>query len=92
LSLAPNLTSVADLLGVDVPTVRTRPWGNTLLAGRDFRRTDKLTSPKVCVVNEAFAKKYFGGINAVGHKIGVGIDPGTKTDITIVGVSRNTKL
>jgi ABC-type antimicrobial peptide transport system permease subunit len=50
-----------------------------------------LTSPKVCVINEAFAKKYFGGINAVGHKIGMGIDPGTKTDITIIGVSRNTK-
>ena len=62
-----------------------------LLAGRDFRRTDILTSPKVCIVNEAFAKKYFGTINAVGHKIGMGIDPGTKTDITIVGVARSTK-
>ncbi len=62
-----------------------------LLAGRDFRRTDILTSPKVCIVNEAFAKKYLGTINAVGHKIGMGIDPGTKTDITIVGVARNTK-
>jgi predicted permease len=63
----------------------------TMLAGRDFRRTDILTSPKVCIVNEAFAKKYFGTINAVGHKIGMGIDPGTKTDITIVGVARSTK-
>ncbi len=63
----------------------------TLLAGRDFRRTDTVSSPKVCIVNEAFAKKYFGGINAVGHKIGMGIDPGTKTDITIIGVARSTK-
>jgi len=63
----------------------------TLLAGRDFRITDTLTSPKVCIVNEAFAKKYFGTANAVGHKIGMGIDPGTKTDITIVGVARSTK-
>lgn len=62
-----------------------------LLAGRDVRRTDVLTSPKVCIVNETFAKKYFGTINAVGHKIGMGIDPGTKTDITIIGVARNTK-
>jgi predicted permease len=61
------------------------------LAGRDFRRSDVLTSPKVCIVNETFAKKYFGTINAVGHKIGMGIDPGTKTDITIVGVARSTK-
>ncbi len=63
----------------------------TLLAGRDFRRTDILTAPKVCIVNETFAKKYFGTINAVGHKIGMGIDPGTKTDITIIGVARSTK-
>ena len=62
-----------------------------MLAGRDFRRTDVLTAPKVCIVNEAFAKKYFGTVNVVGHKIGMGIDPGAKTDITIVGVTRNTK-
>jgi predicted permease len=63
----------------------------TLLTGRAFLRTDTVGSPKVCIVNEAFAKKYFGTINALGHKIGMGIDPGTKTDITIVGVARNTK-
>jgi predicted permease len=62
-----------------------------LLAGRDFRRTDVLNAPKVCIINEAFAKKYFGTVNAIGHKIGMGIDPGTKTDITVIGVSRNTK-
>jgi len=62
-----------------------------LLAGRDFRRTDVLSAPKVCIVNEAFARKYFKTVNAVGHKIGMGIDPGTKTDITIVGVARDTK-
>jgi len=64
----------------------------SLLAGRDFRRTDAGTSSqKVCIVNEAFAKKYFGTVNAVGHKIGMGIDPGTKTDITVIGVARSTK-
>jgi hypothetical protein len=42
-------------------------------------------------VNETFAKKYFGGSSAIGHKIGMGIDPGTKTDITIIGVARSTK-
>ena len=62
-----------------------------MLAGRDFRITDVLNAPKVCIINEAFAKKYFGTVNAVGHKIGMGIDPGTKTDITIIGVARNTK-
>jgi predicted permease len=63
----------------------------SLLAGRDVRITDTLNAPKVCIVNEAFARKYFGAINAVGHRIGMGIDPGTKTDITIIGVARSTK-
>ncbi len=62
-----------------------------LLAGRDFRLTDAGTSSKVCIVNEAFAKKYFGNVNAVGHKIGMGIDPGTQTDITVIGVAHSTK-
>ncbi len=62
-----------------------------LLAGRDFRVTDDLSSEKVCIVNETFARKYFGTVNAVGHRIGMGVDPGTKTDITIVGVVRSTK-
>jgi predicted permease len=63
----------------------------SLLTGRDFRRTDILGAPLVCIVNETFAKKYFGTVNAVGHKIGMGIDPGTKTDITVIGVARDTK-
>jgi predicted permease len=62
-----------------------------LLTGRDFRPTDNHSSAKVCIINSTFAKKYFGTINAVGHKIGMGNDPGTKTDITVVGVSRDTK-
>jgi predicted permease len=68
-----------------------KTMGINLMAGRDFRTTDVLASDKVCIVNATFAKKYFGSVNAVGHKIGMGIDPGTKTDITIVGVSRDTK-
>jgi predicted permease len=62
-----------------------------LLTGRDFRPSDVVAAPKVCIVNETFAKKYFGTINAEGHQIGMGIDPGTKTDITVIGVARDTK-
>jgi len=62
-----------------------------LLAGRDFKVTDTAGAPLVVIVNESFAKKYFGSLNAVGHRVGMGIDPGTKTDITIIGVARDTK-
>ena len=65
--------------------------GIKLLAGRDFRPSDVLSAGKVCIVNETFARKYFKTVNAVGHRIGMGIDPGTKTDITIVGVAHDTK-
>ena len=62
-----------------------------LLAGRDFRPTDTQSAPHVAIVNETFSKKYFGGLNAVGHHFGMGIDPGTKTDITIIAVAHDTK-
>jgi predicted permease len=62
-----------------------------ILAGRDFRMTDGRGAPKVCIVNEKFAKRYFKDGNAVGRHIGMGGNPGTKLDIEIVGVARDTK-
>jgi predicted permease len=62
-----------------------------ILLGRDFRMTDDVKGPKVCIVNERFARKFFKDGNAVGRHIGMGGDPGTKLDIEIVGVVRDTK-
>ena len=62
-----------------------------ILAGRDFDALDQHGVAKVCIVNDKFAKHYFKITNAVGRRIGIGGDPGTKTDITIIGVVRNTK-
>jgi predicted permease len=62
-----------------------------ILAGRDFTTQDARGAPKVVIVNEKFAKRFYGGTNAVGRHIGMGGDPGTKTDMTIVGVVRDTK-
>jgi predicted permease len=62
-----------------------------LLLGRDFRATDVKGSPKVCIVNEKFARKYFKDGNALGRHIGMGGNPGTKLDIEIVGIARDTK-
>src|SRR4029078_13478800 len=44
-------------------------YGIPLLAGRDFTLHDDRNAPKVIVVNETFAKKYFGGANPVGRSI-----------------------
>jgi predicted permease len=62
-----------------------------LYQGRDFTEQDALGAPKVAIVNEKFAQRYFGGRGALGRRIGMGGDPGTKTDIEIVGVVRDTK-
>jgi predicted permease len=62
-----------------------------ILVGRDFDDRDDRGSPLVCIVNEKFAKHYFGTANAIGRHIGMGGDPGTKTDIAIVGVVRDMK-
>jgi predicted permease len=76
-----------------------RTMGIPMLAGRDFRDRDELTvapppgSPdfRVAIVNERFARHYFGDSTAVGRRIGFGVDPNTPTPIEIVGVVRNSK-
>ena len=46
--------------------------GIRLLRGRDFQPTDRLGSPPVAIVNEAFQKAYFPGGDAVGQHVGYG--------------------
>jgi predicted permease len=65
--------------------------GLHLLAGRWFTDRDTFGAPQVAVVNESFARRYFGDGMAVGRRFGEGTDPGTKTDIEIVGVVNDTR-
>jgi predicted permease len=62
-----------------------------VLLGRDFNERDIPGAPKVGIVNQKFVKRYFGSADPLGRHIGMGIDPGTKTDIEIVGVVGDTK-
>jgi predicted permease len=64
--------------------------GVALVTGRDFTAADRLPA-KTAIVNESFAKKYFPKGNAVGRHLGFGTDPGTKTDVEIVGVVKDFK-
>jgi predicted permease len=69
-----------------------KTMGVPILLGRDFRPSDQgKDAPKVCIINEKFAKQYFPEGRAVGHRIGMGGDPGTKTDIEVVGIFRDMK-
>jgi predicted permease len=65
--------------------------GIPLIRGRDFSERDTEKGPKVAIVNAKFAKKYFGNADPIGRHLGMGNDPGTKTDIEIVGVAGDTK-
>jgi predicted permease len=65
--------------------------GAPIVAGRDFTWGDDIANKPVAIVNEQFVKEYCGGREPIGMHVGMGGDPGTKTDIEIVGVVRNFK-
>jgi predicted permease len=57
---------------------------------REMERQAK-GAPKYAIVNERFARHYFGNAqNAIGRRFGFGGNPGTPTDIEIIGVARDT--
>ncbi len=62
-----------------------------VVLGRDFNDRDITGAPRVGIVNQKFVKRYFGNASPLGRHVGMGIDPGTKTDIQIVGVVGDTK-
>ena len=65
-----------------------RTLGIPLLSGREFTRSDSAPAPKVAIVNEAFARKFNLGREAVGKRMG---SRDGKLDIEIVGLARDAK-
>ena len=58
-----------------------------LLAGRDFKAEDNQTAPRVMIVNESFARRFFDGRDPVGHRVQIeGGNP-----LTIVGMVKDSK-
>ena len=66
-----------------------RTLGIPLLAGREFTRSDTIGRPLVAIVNEAFAKKFNLGRDAVGKRMDT--DDGRKLDMEIVGLVADAK-
>lgn len=64
--------------------------GIPLLEGRDFDRRDTREDPKVALVNEEFARHFFGNRSAIGRRIGFGMPSTAKLDIEIIGVVGNS--
>jgi predicted permease len=57
-----------------------------LLAGRDFRAEDNETAPRVMIVNESFARRFFDGRDPVGHRVQIYGKP-----FQIVGMVKDSK-
>ncbi|TMB54133.1 MAG: FtsX-like permease family protein, partial [Chloroflexi bacterium] len=72
-----------------------------VVAGRDFTVQDTAQvkhgsgdddfTPRVVIVNEKFARRFFGEASPLGRHVGFGSDPGTPTDMEIVGVIKDIK-
>ncbi len=63
--------------------------GIAIVRGRDFERTDDAEAPRVAIVNERFAARYFPGVDAVGRRIRLETNEGAPVEI--VGVARTIK-
>jgi predicted permease len=65
-----------------------------LLAGRDFTRADTAKGEPVAIVNQAFARKYFPGVNALGRHIQADVGDGVVASgipRRIVGIAGDVK-
>jgi predicted permease len=60
-----------------------------MVLGRGFNARDNETGPKVVVINEAAAKKYFPNENPIGQHFGSSIE--TTNQLEIVGVLKDAK-
>jgi predicted permease len=75
--------------------------GVPIVLGRDFTVNDNREvkngpqpddwTPTAVMINEKFARLYFQGQNPIGRHIGFGDDPGTHTDMEVIGVVKDIK-
>jgi predicted permease len=63
-------------------------FGIPLLMGRDFNAHDSVGHPRVVIVNDSFARYFFGDENPLGKRVSVG----TVKDLEIVGVVGTARL
>ncbi|MDE3202443.1 MAG: ABC transporter permease [Acidobacteriota bacterium] len=59
-----------------------------ILEGRDFTDSDSANAPHVGIINEEFAKRFFPGINPIGHILGT---ENGEYQMRIVGVVKDHK-
>ena len=64
--------------------------GISLRLGRDFRQQDDEGAPKVVIINERVASRFFGNQNPIGKRIGLGRLSG-RPGLEIIGVAKDAR-
>jgi putative ABC transport system permease protein len=64
--------------------------GMEIVAGRAFDDQDRRGSPRVAVVNESFARRFFGG-SAIGHRLAIDRQEERGRPFAIVGITGDSK-
>jgi predicted permease len=65
--------------------------GVPLRLGREIREQDRDAAPRVCVINEAFAWRFFAGRSPIGARITVRGDDEERTVYQVVGVAGDAR-
>jgi predicted permease len=66
-------------------------FGLPVLSGRTFTLQDNERAPKVAVINETMARRFFPGESAIGRHFGFGDDARHSGDFEIIGIVKNAK-
>jgi predicted permease len=66
-----------------------RAMSTTIVAGRAFTETDTATTPRVVVINETMARRFWPNQTAIGKRIRLGTS--TSPEIEVVGIARDGK-
>jgi len=86
----PGRTEGMDSSWVRVSAHYFETIGTPMVRGRSFRESDTATSQRVAVVNEAFARKFFPNVEAIGQHFGKD-EASHAGDYEIVGVAKDAK-
>jgi predicted permease len=64
--------------------------GMRLVQGRDIHESDTPAAPKICVINEAFANRFFARRNPVGLRI-TSVEDNERATYLVVGVAKDAR-
>jgi predicted permease len=65
--------------------------GIPLIEGRTFNSEDRQNSPKVAVINQSMARRFFPNTSPIGHRFAIGETPDHPGEIEVIGVVKDAK-